>query len=80
MGLESSSPGNVTWLDARRGRPRGRDCLLDAAYGVMTETGFFGATGAEIAARAGVPEAEIWRYFRSKYDLCLTVLVEAMGS
>jgi len=47
---------------------------MAAALHVMRQRGFFGATASEIAERAGVPEAAIWKHFGSKYDLCLSVL------
>jgi TetR/AcrR family transcriptional regulator, fatty acid metabolism regulator protein len=53
-----------------------RERLMAAALEVMRERGFFRATGAEIADRAGMPEAAIWKHFGSKYDLCLSVLAE----
>lgn len=53
-----------------------REKLLHAAYDVMRERGFAGATSREIAARAGVSEGSIWVHFGSKYNLCLAVLAE----
>src|SRR5690242_9006825 len=43
--------------------------ILAAAESVFAETGFSGATTAEIAKRAGVPKANLHYYFKTKTDL-----------
>ena len=48
--------------------------ILAAAESVFAETGFSGATTAEIAKRAGVPTANLHYYFKTKADLYRQVL------
>lgn len=48
--------------------------ILAAAKSVFAETGFSGATTAEIAKRAGVPKANLHYYFKTKTDLYRQVL------
>src|SRR6185369_6922491 len=48
--------------------------ILSAAESVFAETGFSGATTAEIAKRAGVPKANLHYYFKTKKDLYRDVL------
>jgi TetR/AcrR family transcriptional regulator len=48
--------------------------ILAAAESVFAETGFTGATTAEIAKRAGVPKANLHYYFKTKEDLYRQVL------
>lgn len=48
--------------------------ILAAAESVFAETGFSGATTAEIAKRAGVPKANLHYYFKTKKDLYRQVL------
>ncbi len=50
-----------------------RHKILDAASEVFGNKGFSGATIAEIAGKAGVAEASIYQYFKSKEDLLLSV-------
>lgn len=50
------------------------DAILAAAELVFAERGFSGATTAEIAARAGLPKANIHYYFQTKADLYRRVL------
>jgi AcrR family transcriptional regulator len=46
-----------------------RDKILEAAIGLFAEKGFNGTTTKEIAEKAGVNEALIFRYFSTKRDL-----------
>lgn len=48
--------------------------ILDAAEGVFAESGFSGATTAEIAKRAHIPKANLHYYFRTKEELYQRVL------
>ena len=48
--------------------------ILSAAETVFARAGFGGATMAEIAARAGLPKANLHYYFRSKQALYRAVL------
>ncbi|HLJ71213.1 MAG TPA: TetR family transcriptional regulator C-terminal domain-containing protein [Roseiarcus sp.] len=48
--------------------------ILEAAEAVFAEAGFKGATTAAIAARAGVPKANLHYYFSTKEDLYRAVV------
>ncbi len=52
--------------------------ILTAAESVFAETGFSGATTAEIAKRAGVPKANLHYYFKTKEDLYRQVLQQIL--
>lgn len=55
-----------------RGRPRDPDVgeqVIDAAIGLISESGFDGLTMDEVARRAGVAKATVYRRFPSKVDL-----------
>ncbi|WP_437983780.1 TetR/AcrR family transcriptional regulator [Sorangium sp. So ce117] len=66
-------------------RPRPHDTLteaqkkiVDAAVAAFAEQGFHGTATKEIARRAGVAEATIFKYFPSKRDLLLGVIGPAV--
>ena len=59
---------------ARMSAPDRRAQLLDIALNLFSEKGFDGATTKEIAARAGVNEAIIFRHFPTKQALYQAVL------
>lgn len=64
--------------------PRSRDGdkrarILDAAVRVVADKGFPGATVAEIAREAGVADGTIYLYFRSKDDLLVSLVEDALG-
>ncbi|WP_437976039.1 TetR/AcrR family transcriptional regulator [Sorangium sp. So ce295] len=66
-------------------RPRPNDTLteaqkkiVDAAVAAFAEQGFHGTATKEIARRAGVAEATIFKYFPSKRDLLLGVIGPAV--
>lgn len=48
--------------------------LMDAARAVFCERGYADAPTAEIAARAGVVEGSIYRFFKTKRDLLIKVV------
>jgi TetR/AcrR family fatty acid metabolism transcriptional regulator len=50
------------------------DAILDAAKSVFAESGFAGASIADIARRAGVSDGLVYRYFENKRDLLFHVL------
>ena len=54
--------------------PRGKWTILEAAEAVFAEHGFGGATTAAIAARAGVPKANLHYYFPTKAALYRAVI------
>jgi TetR/AcrR family fatty acid metabolism transcriptional regulator len=55
-----------------RGEMR-RHAIMQAAAEVFGEKGYGGATISEIAGKAGIAEASIYQYFKSKEDLLLAV-------
>jgi AcrR family transcriptional regulator len=62
-----------------RGRPRDprvRRAILDAARGLLADTGVSGFTIEAVAAEARVGKPTIYRRYRSKDDLALAVLVD----
>ncbi|MCK6454713.1 MAG: TetR family transcriptional regulator C-terminal domain-containing protein [Alphaproteobacteria bacterium] len=61
-------------VDGGRIRKRNVARILEAAEGVFAESGFRGATTAAIAARAGLPKANLHYYFRTKKALYRAVL------
>lgn len=63
---------NVTTF--RMPREQRVDEILSSAREVFCEKGYDGAAVAEIAARTGVVEANVYKYFRSKRELLLKVL------
>jgi AcrR family transcriptional regulator len=52
-------------------RDRVRNSLLEAARALFDEVGYDAATTAEIAARAGVSQRTLFRYFANKEDIIL---------
>ena len=62
---------------AQRGR-RTSALILEAAEAVFAELGFKGATTAAIAARAGLPKANVHYYFPSKDDLYRAVMARVL--
>ena len=55
-------------------RAENKRLILEAAEVVFAETGFKGATTAAIAARAGVPKANLHYYFPTKEELYRSVI------
>ena len=54
-----------------------REALLDAALEVMSERGFHGTSVPQLAARAGVGAATMYRHFESKESLVNALYVRA---
>ncbi len=51
-----------------------RERILHVARHLFEEKGYQGATTAQIAAEAGVPEGTLFEYFRTKRDLVLALI------
>lgn len=51
-----------------------REAILDAATAELAAKGFHGATTADIARRAGISQAYVFRFFPTKRDLILAVI------
>ena len=60
-------------LKVERSKQR-RDDILKAAHTVFCEKGYEHAAVAEIAARVGVVEGTVYRYFDSKHEMLIEVL------
>src|SRR5579872_5228716 len=58
----------------RRIRARNKKAILDAAITIFREKGFDGASIAEIAARAGLPKANVYYYFGNKETIYQTII------
>jgi AcrR family transcriptional regulator len=69
-----SAPERALRADAARNRER----IMEAATEVFAEQGLEAST-AEIAARAGVGEATLFRRFESKDDLIVAIIETRMG-
>ncbi len=55
-----------------------RTLIIDAAVQVFAEKGFMLAPVSDIARRAGVADGTIYRYFKNKEDLLLSIFEEKM--
>ncbi len=55
-----------------------REAILDAARGLIAESGFDGVTMAALARRAGVAKGTLYLYVRTKEELFLALFVAAM--
>ena len=53
-----------------------RALIIDAALELFSSTGYEGVTTRSIAARAGITESALFRYFRTKQELYSVVLKE----
>jgi AcrR family transcriptional regulator len=60
----------------RMSAPGRRKKILSAAYEVFIEQGYSGARTKEIADRAGVTEAFLYRHFASKDEMYQTAIIE----
>nr|WP_192876320.1 TetR/AcrR family transcriptional regulator [Rhizorhabdus dicambivorans] len=63
-----------------RSRPdEKRRAILDVATVLFRETGYERATMAEISARVGGSKATLYGYFKSKEELFVAAMIEALG-
>lgn len=53
--------------------------ILEAAIEIFAEKGFNGASTSEIAQKAGVAEATIFKHYRTKKGLLLRLVIPAIG-
>jgi len=56
-------------MAGRRGESDKKSAIVEAALHLIAENGFHGTPTSKIAARAGVGEGTIYRYFKDKEDL-----------
>lgn len=77
--MEQVNLENVKPTVKRRERERAarRRMILDAAKEVFAEQGFSNATVEEIAARCELAVGTLYRYFKSKEELYVSLLLEA---
>lgn len=67
--LSSSSGDNMTEKQSR---------IFEAAIEVFAEKGYSASSTSEIASRAGVAEGTIFRHYKTKKDLLLSIVAPAM--
>jgi len=72
-GSPSPSPDCPKWQRRPQSRPRE---ILDAAVAAFSQTGYDGATIADVARRAGVSPGLVVHYFHSKAELFEAVIEE----
>ncbi len=82
MKTKTSLSRKVIAKPTHRRRERERDArwrlILDTAKTVFAERGFFNATVEEIAERAELAVGTLYRYFKSKEEMYVSLLFEAM--
>lgn len=61
------------WLDAQK-IPKGKKAVLLSALTLFAEFGFNGTSTAKIAQTAGVSQGTIFKYFKTKQDLLISIL------
>ncbi|MDA0409485.1 TetR/AcrR family transcriptional regulator [Levilactobacillus brevis] len=67
------------WLDQQR-MPRGKRVALLAALELFADQGFDGTSTQAVADRAGISQATIFKYFKTKQDLLLAILQPVMDN
>ncbi|WP_367296179.1 TetR/AcrR family transcriptional regulator [Levilactobacillus yonginensis] len=65
------------WLEHER-MPKGKKAALVAAVELFSETGFDGTSTVQIAEKAGISQATIFKYFHTKQDLLLAIVRPVM--
>jgi TetR/AcrR family transcriptional regulator len=81
LAIEDTSDDDATAGGVRqRSRASIERRILEAAESVFAETGFNGATTAEIARRAGIPKANLHYYFNTKDELYQKVLTGVLNT
>ena len=74
--MTGNGSGNGNGTRLRRSSEEVRGLLIDAAGELFGENGFSGVTTRQIAERAGVSEAILWRQFRTKAALFNVAVTE----
>jgi len=77
---DTTDDGAATGGVRQRSRASIERRILEAAESVFAETGFNGATTAEIARRAGIPKANLHYYFNTKDELYQKVLTSIINT
>jgi len=65
------------WLEHEK-MPKGKKASLVAAMELFSETGFDGTSTVQVAERAGISQATIFKYFHTKQDLMLAIVKPVM--
>jgi len=65
------------WLEHEK-MPKGKKAALVAAVELFSDTGFDGTSTVQIAEKAGVSQATIFKYFHTKQDLLLAIVRPVM--
>jgi len=65
------------WLEQQK-MPKGKKAALVAAMELFSEDGFDGTSTVDVAKRAGISQATIFKYFHTKQDLMLAVVRPVM--
>lgn len=79
----TARPAKTPIPPVRRPRPQGeerRRQILDEAAQLFATLGFRGATTRDVAARVGITEAALYRYFPSKEAIYAAILEERMAA
>ncbi|MFC6261735.1 TetR/AcrR family transcriptional regulator [Levilactobacillus fujinensis] len=58
--------------------PKGKKAALVAAMELFSETGFDGTSTVQVAEKAGISQATIFKYFHTKQDLLLAIVKPVM--
>ncbi|KRK63686.1 TetR family transcriptional regulator [Companilactobacillus tucceti DSM 20183] len=61
------------WLDAQK-MPKGKRSALLAGLELFAQNGYDGTSTAQIAEKAGISQATIFKYFKTKQDLLMDIL------
>jgi len=65
------------WLDHEK-MPKGKKSALVAALTLFSEQGFDGTSTVQVAEKAGISQATIFKYFHTKQDLLLAIVEPIM--
>lgn len=67
------------WLE-QQDMPKGKRAAMSAAVELFSQQGYAGTSTMEIAKRAGISQATIFKYFKTKDDLLQGVLTPMIGN
>jgi len=65
------------WLEHEK-MPKGKKSALVAALALFSEQGFDGTSTVQVAEKAGISQATIFKYFHTKQDLLLAIVEPVM--
>ncbi|WP_412990369.1 TetR/AcrR family transcriptional regulator [Pediococcus siamensis] len=67
------------WLNKQK-MPNGQRAVLQSALDLFARQGYDGTATAEIAKHAGVSQGTIFKYFKTKQDLLLAIMMPMIGN